>query len=170
MMSSNLIEVNLAWLQQALDLVEQLDNRIFATTPQGMAPHRVGSHLRHILEFYECFLDGLDTGRIDYDSRKRNEAVERDRRAAAAQFRTIIGRLRAVSSFSGGLSVRMENADVWLVSSIGRELQALSSHTIHHFALIAITLRLHGVEVSPDFGMSPSTLTYLATQAKKEAA
>ena len=66
--------------------------------------------------------------------------------------------------------MRMENADVWLVSSIGRELQALSSHTIHHFALIAITLRLHGVEVSPDFGMSPSTLTYLATQAKKEAA
>jgi hypothetical protein len=60
----------------------------------------------------------------------------------------------------------MENADedVYLISSIGRELQALSSHTIHHFALIAITLRLHGFDVDQDFGMSPSTLRYQASK------
>jgi len=72
------------------------------------------------------------------------------------------------------LLVRMENAevDVHLRSSISRELQALSSHTIHHFALIAVTLRLHGFEVDPEFGMSPSTLQYWAAQttASTEAA
>ena len=29
-----------------------------------------------------------------------------------------------------------------------------------------MTLRLHGVEMEPDFGMAPSTLRYLATRAE----
>ena len=66
--------------------------------------------------------------------------------------------------------VRMENAEAskvespYLRSSLSRELQTLSSHTIHHFALIAITLRVHGFEVDPDFGMSPSTLRFQAAK------
>ena len=58
----------------------------------------------------------------------------------------------------------------FLISSVGRELQVLSSHTIHHFALMAMTLRVLGVPVDPDFGMAPSTLRYLDTQAGAEAA
>ena len=34
----------------------------------------------------------------------------------------------------------------------------LSSHTIHHFALIGITLRESGLAVDPDFGVANSTL------------
>jgi hypothetical protein len=73
----------------------------------------------------------------------------------------------------------MENADPttvqdpYLCSSVSRELQALSSHTIHHFALIAITLRVHGFDVDPEFGMSPSTLRFHADRelaASAEAA
>ena len=60
------------------------------------------------------------------------------------------------------LMVRMEDAgptpDCWMSSSLARELQMLSSHTIHHFALIAMTLRAHGVELDADFGVAPSTL------------
>jgi hypothetical protein len=168
-----LVDVNLAWLRQALALVERIDDEVFARTPRGMAPHRVGSHLRHVLEFYECFLDGLEFGRIDYDSRKRNEAVERHRTSATAAICSITRRMESVSCMKADavLDVRMENAeaDVWLTSSMGRELQALSSHTIHHFALMAVTLRLQGVEVHPDFGMSPSTLRYQAARAREAA-
>ena len=163
-----LVQVNIGWLRQALTLVDQMDDETFSTSPPGLAPHRVGSHLRHVLEFYECFLDGLETSRIDYDARKRDESIERWRHAASTSIRSIISRLEEVSSFEGDweLAVRMENADedVYLISSVARELQALSSHTIHHFALIAITLRLHGLEVDPDFGMSPSTLRYQAAK------
>jgi len=48
-------------------------------------------------------------------------------------------------------------------------LQVLSSHTVHHFALIAMTLRLHGVEMEPGFGMAPSTLRYLAAKSAEAA-
>ena len=163
---TELIFTNVAWLKQALSLVQQLDDVRFSSSPQGLAPHRVGSHLRHVLEFYQCFLDGLATSRIDYDARKRDESIERRRQSAATSIRSIISLLEEVSSFEEDteLAVRMENAEVYLISSVGRELQALSSHTIHHFALIAITLRLHGLEVDPDFGMSPSTLRYQAAK------
>jgi len=164
-----LVSANVGWLRQALSLVNQIDDATFSSSPQGLAPHRVGSHLRHVLEFYECFLSGLEASRIDYDARKHDETLERNRHSAAAKICSIIQRLEEASSLpeDSRLAVRMENADegVYLSSSVGRELQALSSHTIHHFALIAVTLRLHGLEVDPTFGMSPSTLRYQATSS-----
>ena len=71
--------------------------------------------------------------------------------------------------------VRMEDAEASVVSesfmesSLSRELQALSSHTVHHFALIAVTLRAHGVQMDPEFGMAPSTLRYLAAKTVEAA-
>ena len=45
-------------------------------------------------------------------------------------------------------------------SSLARELQFLTSHTIHHFAVIALILRAMDVEVDREFGVAPSTLRY----------
>ncbi len=173
--SSELIDANTGLLRQMLSVLAQIDDVAFGVSPKGLAPHRVGSHLRHILEFYECFLDGLESANIDYDSRKRDELVERNRHAAATKICSIVSRLedRLSARADAPVAVRMENADsdVYLASSVNRELQALSSHTIHHLALIAVTLRLHGFEPDADFGMSPSTLRYQALhrQAGKAA-
>jgi hypothetical protein len=164
---SRLIETNLTWLRQASALLAQIDDRSYADSPRGMAPHRVGGHLRHILEFYQCFLDGLESAEIDYDARRRDELVERSRPAAALRIREIIRRFETMPEVQWDFAVqaKIEDADEPLsaplmFSSVSRELQVLSSHTIHHFALIAMTLRLHGVQVDPDFGMAPSTLRY----------
>lgn len=54
-----LIETNILWLNQALDLLDRIDEEAFVRTPLRLEPHRAGAHLRHILEFYDCFLDGL---------------------------------------------------------------------------------------------------------------
>jgi hypothetical protein len=62
----------------------------------------------------------------------------------------------------------------WAVTSLERELQFLLSHTVHHFALVALLLRAQGFEVSADFGVAPSTLAYWQPQStqplKTEAA
>jgi hypothetical protein len=65
--------------------------------------------------------------------------------------------------------VRAEAGDDWLPSTVSRELQALSSHTIHHLALVAIILRLQGIRLDPDFGMSPSTLRHHAASSAEAA-
>lgn len=169
---TELISMNVAWLNQALSLVQRLNDVTFRSSPQGLAPHRVGGHLRHILEFYECFLDGLGSVMVDYDARPRNHSVENSRDAATEKISSILRRLEDNPwiHHDSVMFVRMENAEAsevespYLRSSLSRELQTLSSHTIHHFALIAITLRVHGFEVDPDFGMSPSTLRFQAAE------
>ena len=172
-----LIETNVHWLRQALRLLGGLDDAVYATTPRGLAPHRAGAHLRHILEFYRCFLEGLESSHIDYDARRRDETIEYSREAASAAIRSIIRTLETSRDLYQEriIWVRMEDADNntvredFMESSISRELQVLSSHTVHHFALIAITLRMHGVELDADFGMAPSTLRYLASSAAEAA-
>ena len=174
---SALIATNIRWLRQALRLLEQLDDSVYSGTAPGFAPHRVGAHLRHVLEFYQCFLDGLDSSHIDYDSRRRDESIELSRHTASIAIGSIIHALetRAEVRQERIVWVRMEDAEAsgvansFMESSISRELQVLSSHTVHHFALIAMTLRMHGVEMNPDFGMAPSTLRYLATKTTEAA-
>jgi hypothetical protein len=57
-------------------------------------------------------------------------------------------------------STRTHECPYWTRSSIARELQSLLSHTVHHYALIAIALRLQGIEPSAEFGVAPSTLEH----------
>ena len=174
---SALIATNVRWLRQALRLLERLDDTVYAATAPGLAPHRAGAHLRHVLEFYQCFLDGLESSHIDYDARRRDESVERSRNTAAVTIRSIIHALETHAQVREEriVWVRMEDAqvsgvrDTFMESSLSRELQVLSSHTIHHFALIAVTLRAHGVQMDADFGMAPSTLRHLAAKTAEAA-
>lgn len=174
---SALIEINIRWLRQALRLLESLDNTAYTTSPRGFAPHRAGAHLRHILEFYQCFFEGQERSHIDYDSRRRDQTIEQSREAASAAIHSIIRALETDTDLRQEriIWVRMEDAgssgvrESFMESSISRELQVLSSHTVHHFALIAMTLLAHGVPVDADFGMAPSTLRHLASKAAEAA-
>jgi uncharacterized damage-inducible protein DinB len=167
-----LIQTNVNWLNQAYALLEDLTDEDYTASPAGMSPHKVGGHLRHILEFYECFLDGVDCAHVDYDSRRRDLSLEHCRDTALCRIASLIHELQNKRELRGDhlVFVRMEDADnamsadPYLTSSVSRELGVLSSHTIHHFALIAMTLRLLGRAVDKNFGMAPSTLTHLAKQ------
>jgi len=169
-----LIEANVAWLCQGKELLEQIDDATYTASSRSFSTHRVGGHLRHILEFYECFLDGMESSHIDYDSRKRDVSLETHRCAALAKIDSIIHALRTERALLSDriVWVRMEDAqavevsEIFMISSTGRELQTLSSHTIHHFALIAMTLRAMGYEVDRDFGVAPSTLRYRVAQER----
>ena len=167
---SVLLEVNLRWLRQALRLVDRVDDTAYVAT-------RTGAHLRHIIEFYRCFLDGIECSHVEYDARQRDETIERSRTAAADALRSTMRAMENCRALRGEaiVWVRVEDADGYAIrepfveSSISRELMALSSHTIHHFALIAMSLRFRGIETEPDFGMSPSTLRYQASRSAEAA-
>lgn len=177
-MISTLLETNRSWLRQAAALVGSIDDTVYGTSPIGLEPHRAGGHLRHILEFYECFLDGCGRAYIDYDSRKRDARVETSRDAAQARIRDISARLELLQSlaYDRRVWVKAEASEGdgilgnVLASTIGRELQALSSHTVHHFALMAVALKGHGVTLPADFGVAPSTLRHQAKQTSAKAA
>jgi hypothetical protein len=167
-----LIDTNVTWLRQAAELLEEITCAEYSASPKGWEPHRASGHLRHILEFYECFLDGAASGMIDYDARRRDLSIEKSRAQARMRIELLISRLQTLRGRANiEIRVRMEDAprdsgEFVMKSSIERELQVLSSHTIHHFALMALTLRGHGVVLDARFGMAPSTLRHLESVRK----
>jgi hypothetical protein len=165
-------------LGQGLRLLDVLDAATYARAPEPFQRHGAGSHLRHCLDYYDCFLEGLSSGRVDYDARRRDERVERDPVAAGAAIRRVLDGLSALAPGDGDrpLSVRMDaeegvdDAGGWTTSTVARELRFLLSHTVHHYALIAWALRFHGVEPGPTFGVAPSTLRHWAALGDPVAA
>jgi hypothetical protein len=164
---------NLKLLDQGRRLLLGLDDRMYAAQAPGIGGQRIGAQMRHVLEFYECLIAGVTRGFVDYDARVRDSAVESDRRVALDRIEKIRRALGRLSGFGdAALQVRMEDApddslEYVFRSSIGRELQVLRSHTVHHYALIAVLVLAWGLELESDFGVAPSTLRYRSLKGSK---
>ncbi|MFP6598194.1 MAG: hypothetical protein VCC01_12115 [Candidatus Hydrogenedentota bacterium] len=123
----------------------------------------IGCHLRHGIEHISCFLEGLDSGVVDYDLRRRDEVLETDvdamREAINETRASLIGidphalgkRLTVIQIPTPGCSPTP------VESSVVRELIFLSSHMVHHLSLMYIHCTNAGVELPQDFPLAFST-------------
>jgi hypothetical protein len=160
-----MIQANRDCLDQALQLLEALDDAQYRSPRGTWSP--VGAQLRHVIEHYQCFLAGVEEGRVDYDARRRDPLIEGSRTHAASTIREIIAELGRPSigpaSRPIGVQARCRPDAVeseWTASSVGRELQFLVSHSVHHFALIKLLVAGDGVSLAENFGVAPSTVAY----------
>jgi len=126
----------------------------------------VGQHIRHILEFYICLFQGLETGIVNYDNRKRDPRIEND-----LQFtKDLIGRLKEkINSIEENCDLQLQikygdasEMDIQLNSNFFRELAYNVEHTIHHLAIIKhFIIEDFDYIVLPDhFGIASSTVRY----------
>jgi uncharacterized damage-inducible protein DinB len=168
---TSLIATNCALLQQGQQAMATEDGALYQPEPgQGHAP--IGAHFRHVLDHYTAFFAGLALGRIDYDARAREAALESDPARATAAAQRIIEQLERIAPGLAAQPVQVNTAVAtvehgrphWADSTVGRELAFLMSHTVHHYALIALHARQRGVELGDDFGVAPSTIEYRSTQ------
>jgi hypothetical protein len=157
------LEGNRILLRQGIALLEGLSDRLYAEPVRGWAP--VGAQYRHVLEHYQSFLRGLPLGQVDYDDRPRDQRLESSRAAALVATRDCLAGLEALEEAADrAIMVQMDSGEGtglpdWRAASAGRELQFLSSHTVHHFALIKLLLE-GSAELDADFGMAPSTIAH----------
>ena len=155
---------NIALLRQGLTLLVEIDDALYSKPEPAISSSAIGSHVRHVVDYYQRFLVGLDAGRVDYDPRERDVRVERERAIGIERCERLTDELEGLRArgLEPSLRVRVDAAkeDAWSTSSVERELQFLRSHTVHHFALIAVILRLNGLEPGEEFGVAPSTLRH----------
>jgi hypothetical protein len=152
-------------VDQCDQLLQMISVQDYVSTAQGSSS--VGAHIRHILDRFQCFFAGLHDGCIDYDARKRDHAIENSLDAASFALSTVSRRIQDLElanclrdTVSVCESVHQEGPSVAIPSSVGREVMGLVTHSIHHLAIIALTVKPLGYQLDSDFGKAPSTIVY----------
>ena len=170
-MITSSIRDNVAAIDQGIDLLGEIGADRYTQRVPVCFNSAAGGHMRHVIEHYLSFLQGLETGAVDYESRPRDPLMESDPGFAAGQLTAVKQRLGEFAAENADLPlrVRVESAPEgepapWSESTALRELEFLLSHTVHHYALIAVVCRLAGHAPVPEFGIAPSTLRYFKTQ------
>jgi len=139
----------------------------------GAAYAAVGPHLRHCLDHFRLLLEGWSTGAVDYDARQRDVRTERDPDVAREMLRGITSAL---------VTIRQDDLEREILvtqsvapgcpplasrSRLERELAFLSSHTIHHIAIMVLAARATGVTVPADLAVAFSTESHRASLAAR---
>lgn len=164
--TQTLLTHNMVHLEQGIQMIQELDDAGYTMINPPLYGSSIGAHMRHAIEHYISFLDGLADQKVDYDARKRDVRIETDRAFAIGVLEDLIARLAQVSTQDQAVVVKLDSDkdadsdEPWSASTIKRELQYLQAHTIHHYALIAMIVRLQGGAPHDEFGVAPSTLKY----------
>ncbi len=151
-----------ATLEELLALIENpaIDSDFFRLA--------IGPHARHVLDHYDalfCALRAdLQNDIVNYDNRARDTRTEQDRQFAAQRVRKVmmeleqLGQINAASPVMVICSTTPDRPAEPVPSTLGREMQFLQSHCIHHLAVIAARAEVAGITLHPDFGKAPATI------------
>lgn len=144
-----------------LILLELSDEQL---TKSDIPPYSacIGSHIRHILDFYDCIYNGLDKNEVDLTNRRRDIRIEQSCVVALSAVEFTMEKLRSLSSEDPSRPVQvwddLGGGKVRIEYTLGALLAQANSHTIHHYAIISYLLQYLGVEMKdPSFGYNPTT-------------
>lgn len=152
---------------QIKQLIDRIEPQSYSMPLEVFNGSSLGQHFRHILEFYICLMEGIETGVVDYASRKRNLLFETNPEEASRVFMKVATEVEQIDEFQM-VKVRADFSDQpnairpILHSTIGRELMFAYDHAIHHLAMVKIGLAAINPEALMDqnLGVAPSTLKY----------
>ena len=135
---------------------EQLSN-------SSIPPYKssIGSHIRHILDFYDCILNKQSENLVDLTLRKRNLIVETNSTAALQYCNEIVNKLKCSSyNFEEQVLVidDLGMGKIEIMYTLGALFAQANSHTIHHYAIINYILEGLNISINDsEFGYNPTT-------------
>jgi uncharacterized damage-inducible protein DinB len=154
-------------LRQLAEVIRAMTDEQYRSKPVGVVSSSVGGHVRHCLDHVSALLAGVEEGEVNYDQRRRGTDVETSRQTALAVIRRQERQLLALGAYPERRPLRLSaivNSGLpptEVVTTLGRELAFVLSHTVHHNALIAVMALTLGVPVPDRFGYAPSTIAHL---------
>lgn len=161
---NTLVRSNIDALSDAADLLQSLPQPEYSGVVSPLSRSSLGQHMRHVLEHYDCLLQGLCAGLVNYDQRPRRQSLEQDPQAAIQRIEELSDELKALPPEDQSLAVLSKSTllhdEPPVPSSLARELLFLHAHSTHHFAQMALHMRSIGANVGHEFGIAPSTLAY----------
>ncbi len=156
-----IIESSLKTLNKAASLLNNIEDDVFCDTSISPYYSSIGSHIRHILDFYDCILNSNLDNTVDLTDRKRDTDVETKCSCAIEYLNAIISKLT-------NLNVDM-NKTIFVIDDLGLGkikmpytysalLAQANSHTIHHYAIIYYIIDSLSITITDSsFGYNPTT-------------
>jgi uncharacterized damage-inducible protein DinB len=171
-----LIDENVQALTQLYQLLGNVSAQDYQRALGAKATQSLGKHVRHILEHYQTLLDVCAAApaqvTFDYEQRQRQATLENQPHLARERVAALKAGLSALSAIphdtpltlSYPVEAERANSALSLPTSLGRELAFLTSHSIHHMALLGLLCEQLGITLPNNFGVHPSTLRYWEQQ------
>ena len=164
-MSSLLISQTKSVFIQLTNAINQLEHSDYKKPLENLSGSSIGQHVRHVIEFYQCLMNGYETGIIDYDKRIRNKMIEESREFALQCINKIVFDIEQ-SSLKKILSLEIfyehENETIKLSTTFERELVYNIEHSVHHMALLKIGIKEinENILLPSEFGVAVSTIRH----------
>ena len=158
-------------LQQAAhNIIGQLTDSIGQLTPEqyrqpcnSLSNNTIGQHVRHIIELFQCLNIGYESGRVNYDFRKRDKEIETDQQLARTLLKEIPGYLAKSNKEMRLLANFDDHSNEFLEISTNfhREIAYNLEHAVHHMALMRVGItEVSRIRLSESYGMASSTIKY----------
>lgn len=162
-------------ITQVVGLLGSLNEEQYARPLPIYNGSTLGQHFRHIFDFYQCLINDVSEGKIDYARRERDPRIEQDPAYAKAAFIRVaeiidgfeeLSSLEVLADFSSDSS----HGRPLVKSTVGRELMFAHDHTVHHIAIIKIGFQqaFPEIPIALEVGVAPSTIKYRAGQASSD--
>lgn len=164
--STSLASIASTALQDLRIYLAAIEPTMFELQLELLSGSTIGQHTRHILEFYQCLIEQSNTEvpEINYARRQRDYRIESDPAYALQLADAIITQLSDLNE-SQPCQLNCEEhgqENLWVTSTIGRELIYNIEHTIHHLAIVKIALKhaMPSLVLPAHFGVAPSTIRH----------
>lgn len=160
-----IIQSTLKTLQKSHYILANLTDGQLSDTSVSPYHSSIGSHIRHILDFYHCILNRDFKNRIDLTARCRNKDIESCSNLATDYLDRIIEALKS-SKYELDEQVIVTDdlglGKIEMPYTLAAVLSQAHSHTIHHYAIINYIL--DGLNIN----LEDSSLGYNPTTPKRQ--
>jgi len=152
-------------LNQLKEVVNQLTDEQLQFPLLVLDGSTIGQHLRHILEFYICLCNSIESGKLNYDHRKRDAEIEVSVDKCIFMINMILQKLhRNLNDIPMNLTADHSMDDIKKEISLSttyyRELLYNIEHIVHHLAIIKIGLKslASPIYIDDSVGVAMSTI------------
>ncbi len=162
-MATTVINPLLHLLRELRFMLERIDDDSYAAPAPGRASGGIGGHVRHCLDHVGALLAATRSRICTYDRRARGTDVEKGRLSALRQIADLEAQIAALTHDVLDVPIAVETQSdtqgtmVITGSTVARETVFVSSHIVHHNALVAHLLAFRGTHVGARFGVAPAT-------------
>ncbi len=154
-------------LFQLIAALQQLTNAQYAQKCNWLNNSTVGGHTRHIIELFQCLINGYNDGIVNYENRKRDILIETNLQLACS----LLSEISSINNLPNknlqlGCSSVCDGLNS-IETNYYREIMYNLEHTIHHMALIRVGItEVSKIYLPENFGVAPSTIQYKKTCAQ----